>query len=107
MLKLDSHDEALAEAVKRSFKNAISKAHSPIAVIKRISAFTVRHRNQGRLAAMKRHSFTGICEASGASLDRKHAHLDELEPEIGYSGQVRWVCPRANNSGTFSCGVCR
>jgi hypothetical protein len=32
--------------------------------------------------------------------------LDELEPEKGYEGRVRWVCPKANNSGRHSCGKC-
>lgn len=107
MLKLDSHDEALAEAAKRSIKRAIAAAHKPVAVTKRISAFATRQRNQGRSAAMKRHPFSGVCEASGAPLDPKHAQLDEVEPELGYRGRVRWVCPRANNSGKMSCGVCK
>lgn len=106
MLKLDSHDEKLVEEVRRKIGRAVSAAHAPSAVVKRISVLTTRHRNRGRLAAMKRHPFNGVCEASGAPLDRKHACLDELEPERGYDGRVRWVCPRANNSGTYSCGVC-
>ena len=107
MLNLDSHDAKLVEAVKRSITNALSKAHARAAVIKRVFAFAGRHRNNGRLAAMRRHPFKGICEASGKALERQHAHLDELQPELGYSGRVRWVCPRANNSGKFSCGGCK
>lgn len=106
MLTLDNHDEELVKAAKSAIEAAIGAAHSPLAVIKRISVFAVRHRNQGRRAAMKRHPFMGFCEASGQTLERKHAHLDELEPELGYSGRVRWTCPRANNSGTHSCGKC-
>ena len=30
--------------------------------------------------------------------------LDELEPEKGYRGKVRRVCPKCNNSGNRSCG---
>lgn len=106
MLKLDAHDEALVKAAKVAIEQAISTAHQPVAVTKRISSFVTRHRNAGRSAAIKSHPFKGICEASGHELDRRHAHLDELDPELGYSGKVRWVCPRANNSGTFSCGGC-
>jgi hypothetical protein len=106
MLTLDPHDEALVSAAKAAIEEAIASAHVPVAVIKRIVAFTVRHRNRGRADAIKRHPFKGICEASGKPLDRSHAHLDELEPELGYAGKVRWVCPRANNSGKYSCGGC-
>ena len=55
---------------------------------------------------MKRHPFRGICEASGKPLDKVYAVLDECEPEKGYSGKVRWVCQKANNSGKHSCGFC-
>lgn len=106
MLKLNSHDEALVNAAIEAIKAAKSQAHTPVAVIKKIGAFVMRQRNRGRDAAIRKHPFTGICEASGAPLDRKHAHLDEIEPELGYSGPVRWVCPKANNSGRFSCGNC-
>jgi hypothetical protein len=37
---------------------------------------------------------------------REDAVLDEMEPEKGYSGPVRWVCHKANNSGKRSCGGC-
>ena len=107
MLTLDPHDEALVAAARDAIDRAIAEAHTPVAVIKRISVLAVRHRNRGRRDAMKRHPFGGVCEASGAPLDIEHAHLDELEPELGYTGRVRWVCPRANNSGRYSCGVCK
>ena len=41
------------------------------------------------------------------AISNAHAHLDELEPEKGYAGRLRWVCQRANNSGKHSCGVCK
>ena len=66
----------------------------------------IRHRNQGRRLAMKRHPFKGVCEVSRHPLERKHAHLDEMQSELGYSGEVRWTCPKANNSGPHSCGKC-
>ena len=78
----------------------------PNAVAKRISAVAVRHRNRGRSAAIKRYPFKGICEASGLPLSDGDKVLDELEPEKGYAGKVRWVCPKANNSGKRSCGGC-
>lgn len=106
MLTLNAHDEELVAVAKAAIEKAIAAAHVPVAVTKRISAFAVRHRNRGRTAAIRRHKFNGVCEASGKPLDRRHAHLDEIEPELGYAGKVRWVCPRANNSGTFSCGGC-
>ena len=106
MLTLDKHDQALVEKVRASIKKAITDAHLPVAVVKRIVSIAVNHRNIGRDAAIARHPFRGVCEASGLPLDRKHAHLDEMEPEIGYAGKVRWVCPRANNSGKHSCGGC-
>lgn len=106
MIELDDHDAALVALVRAAMDNAIENAHRPSAVAKRITTLAVRHRNRGRAAAIKRHSFPGICEASGRPLDFQHAHLDELEPEIGYAGEVRWVCQRANNSGKHSCGAC-
>lgn len=106
MLKLDKHDEALVLRAKAAFAKAMSGAHNKVAVTKRIAVFAVRHRNKGRKAAIRRHPFNGNCEASGKPLDRRHAHLDEVQPELGYAGRVRWVCPKANNSGRFSCGKC-
>jgi hypothetical protein len=76
-------------------------------VAKKIFSEAARHRNKGRKTAAKNHPFQGICEAGGGSLDEKDAVLDELEPEKGYQGRVRWVCPKANNSGKRSCGKCR
>ncbi len=46
----------------------------------------------------------GVCEAHKRPLDSRDKVLDELEPEKGYTGKVRWVCPKANNSGSRSCG---
>lgn len=106
-LELDEHDSALVVAVKAVLDSAILNAHRPSAVAKRVTTLAVRYRNRGRDMAMKRHPFQGVCEASGAQLDRDHAVLDELEPELGYAGKVRWVCHRANNSGRHSCGVCK
>jgi len=106
MLKLDTHDEALVEKAKTAIAKAIASAHSPVAVAKRITVFAVRKRNRGRAAAIKRYPFKGICEASNSHLDAEHAVLDELQPELGYSGLLRWVCHKANNSGKSSCGKC-
>lgn len=106
MLILDEHDQALVEVARASIKKAMTDAHMPVAVVKRIVSIAVNHRNAGRAAAITRHPFKGVCEASGLPLDRNHAHLDEMEPELGYEGKVRWVCPRANNSGKHSCGGC-
>lgn len=107
MLHLDDHDLALVELVRAVMDKAVLRAHMRSAVAKRITALAVRHRNSGRKAAMKRHPFAGVCEESGHPLEYVHANLDELEPERGYDGRVRWVCQRANNSGKHSCGVCK
>jgi hypothetical protein len=106
-LKLDPHDQALVATVRSAMMKAISTAHMPVAVAKRISVLATGQRNRGRDAARKRHPFKGICEASGMPLEEKHAELDEMEPELGYVGKLRWVCSRANNSGTHSCGPCK
>lgn len=105
-LKLDMHDQAIVAAVREVMMKAISTAHMPIAVAKRISVLATAQRNRGRIAAKKRHPFKGICEASGMPLDEKHAELDEVDAELGYEGRLRWVCSRANNSGKHSCGGC-
>jgi hypothetical protein len=105
-LKLDTHDEAIVAAVWEEMKKAISTAHRPVAVTKRIVALAVRERNRGRLAAIKKHPSNGVCEKSGRPLDWEHAVLDEMEPELGFTGKLQWVCARANNSGKHSCGGC-
>lgn len=105
-IQLDIHDAALAEIVCATIRTAITQANMPSAVAKRIAAVAVRHRNRGRNAAIKQHPFRGICEASGLPLSESDKVLDELEPEKGYAGKVRWVCPKANNSGKRSCGGC-
>ncbi len=106
-LKLDAHDTALVTLVKATLDAAIASAHAPSAVAKRLHSLAARHRMKGRAAAMKRHPFNNVCEASGAPLDKKYAQLDELDPEKGYAGRLRWVCSVANNSGRHSCGVCQ
>ena len=106
-LKLDTYDEALAARIVAAMKEGILTAHNPVAVAKRIAVQAVKLRNPGRIAAIKRHPFKGICEVSGLSLSKDLAVLDEVEPEKGYEGDVRWVCQRANNSGKHSCGGCR
>lgn len=103
-IQLDSHDAALVEVVRTAIRTAVAEANKPSAVSKRITSEAVRHRNRGRIAAIKRYPFQGICEASGRKLDDRDKVLDELEPEKGYAGEVRWVCPKANNSGKRSCG---
>jgi hypothetical protein len=105
-IKLNSHDAALTAIVCETIRTAIAQANMPSAVAKRIAAVAVRHRNRGRAAAIKRYPFRGICEASGLPLSDTDKVLDELEPEMGYEGKVRWVCPKANNSGKRSCGGC-
>ena len=106
MLKLDINNELLITEAKAAIEQAIASAPVPVAVTKRISAFAVRHRNRGRDAAIRHHQFEGMCEASSKPLHRRNTHLDELELGLGYAGKVRWVCPRVNNSGTFSFGGC-
>jgi len=106
-LQLDEHDQALVEVVRAAMDAAVLGAHAPSAAAKRLTVLAVRHRNRGRAEAKKRHPFAGVCEASGLPLNFEHAHLDELQPELGYAGQVRWVCQRANNSGKHSCGACK
>src|SRR5262249_19004904 len=103
VLQLDGHDQALVEVVRQAMEAALRQAHTPTAVAKRVAVLAVRQRNKGRSAAKKRHPFAGICEASGQPLAAEHADLDELDPELGYAGRVRWVCKRANNSGKHSC----
>ena len=95
MPMLDPHDEALVGTLKDAISEAIAAAH------KRSQAEKPR-----TLRGQRRHPFKGICEASGRPLDPKLAVLDELEPELGYDGKLRWVCPKANNSGSYSCGSC-
>jgi 3-deoxy-D-manno-octulosonate 8-phosphate phosphatase KdsC-like HAD superfamily phosphatase len=82
-LKLDAHDEAIVATVQAEMKKAILTAHGPVAVAKRIGALGIRQRNHGRLAAIKRYPFKGICEASGMPLARELVVLDEVEPERG------------------------
>lgn len=89
-----------------SIETAFKKANMPAAVAKRITVVAVRYRNKGKAAAIRRHPFRGICEASGRHLKKEDAHLDELNSEKGYDEKVRWVCPKANNSGRRSCGKC-
>jgi hypothetical protein len=106
-LKLDEHDAALVATVKAALDAAILSAHNPVAIAKRIHSLAARHRMKGRQAAIKRHPFAGVCEVSGQPLERSHAQLDELDPELGYTGRVRWVCPKANHNGHYSCGGCK
>ena len=106
MLILDDHDKVLVELARKAIRDAVASAHQPSAVTKRIVAEAAKHRNRGRLAAIKRYPFRGICEASGKPLEKQDAVLDEREPEKGYAGKLRWVCQKANNSGKRSCGFC-
>ena len=104
MIKLDEHDAALFAAVIAEFRKAISSAHSRSAVAKRVVAVTVRERNRGRAAAIRRHPFKGICEASGLSLDVRDKALDELE--AGWRAARSDPGHKGNNSGLRSCGGC-
>ena len=106
VLILDEHDQAIVTAVFVAIRNAVLTAHNPVAPTKRIGALATGLRNIGQGAAIKRYPFKAICEASGMPLDQNPAQLDEMEPELGYSGKLRWVCQRANNSGKHTCGGC-
>ena len=105
-IPLKEKDRRLVEKAKNAIKVAYESAEEPPAVAKSITSYAVKYRNRGRNVAKGRYSFRGICEASGKPLERQDAHLDELEPKKGYGGKVRWVCPKANNSGKRSCGGC-
>jgi hypothetical protein len=104
-LKLSKSDEKIANKVIAEIHKAYERAHRPVVVVKRIASVATRYRNIGRLAAIRRHPFRGVCESSGRRLARKDARLDELTP-AGHFGKVRWVCDKANNSGRRSCGKC-
>jgi hypothetical protein len=106
-LELDVNDEALVERVLAVIDEAVQKAHQPDALAKHIIALAARYRDRGRTTAMKLHRFEGVCEATGLPLDRKHAILEDLEPQHGYVGRVRWVCQRAHDGGKHSCGGCK
>jgi len=103
-LKISKHDETICRIVREVIRVAVRNAKMPSAVAKRITTVAVRHRNQGRKAAINSHPFNGICEETGKKLNPIDKVLDELEPEKGYKGKVRWVCPKCNNSGKHSCG---
>lgn len=105
-LILDEHDEVLVAKVRSSIHKVLAAAHARVAVTKRIHVLTTRERNRGRAAAIRRTPFRGICEASGLPLDPQQKRLDEIDPELGYAGRLRWVCPKANNDGKHSCGGC-
>jgi hypothetical protein len=106
MIRLSKHDRTLADIVQTVIEAALAEGEYPVALAKRIAAISTRHRNRGRVVARRQQPFQGICEASGLPLSIEDAVLDEIEPERGYAGRVRWVCPRANNSGRHSCGGC-
>jgi hypothetical protein len=106
-LKLSQHDETLANAARNAIDEAISKAENPIAVAKRIVVRAVQHRNKGRKSIEKKYPFNGICEISGLPLKKEIASLDEIESEKGFIlGNVRWICQKANNDGSGTCGDC-
>jgi hypothetical protein len=105
-LILDDHDTALAAQARKAIRVAVDSAHQPSAVAKKITVYAVRQRNRGRVAARKNQQFLGICEESGRPLQKKDAVLDEVHAEKGYGGKLRWVCAKANHSGTHSCGGC-
>jgi hypothetical protein len=105
-IKLNDNDSKLVRKARSIIKEAYESAYKPAAVARSIASYAVKFRNRGRPEAIKRHPFEGICEASGKPLDDRDKVLDELEPEKGYRGEVRWVCPKANNSGRRSCGGC-
>ena len=106
VIHLNNNDKNLVEKAKATIKEVYESAHAPAAVAKSIVSHAMRYRNKGRREAIKDHPFMGICEASGKPLASEDKCLDELEPETGYSSRVRWVCPKANNSGKRSCSGC-
>jgi hypothetical protein len=103
-LTLSKHDRDLVDFVREVLSMAVKKAERPSAVAKKIVSEAMKHRNKGRLAAMRSHPFTGVCEVTRKPLDPRDKVLDELEPEKGYEGKVRWACPKCNGSGKRSCG---
>ncbi|MFA6304364.1 MAG: hypothetical protein WCV73_02315 [Patescibacteria group bacterium] len=104
---LDKHDEALTDFIRTAIDKVIAKAHMPSGVAKRIVSRAVYHRNMGRKAAIANYPFSGICEVSGLPIDDSIKSLDEIEGAKGYvSGNLRWVCQKANNNGTGTCGKC-
>mgnify|MGYP001439620210 CR=1 FL=1 len=105
-IQVDSHDAALIEGVRASIRAAIAAAHKPAAVAKKIGNIATNVGMKGRDTAIKGHPFQGFCEASGLPLDDCHKELDELDPELGYFGRVRWVCRKAHTGYGHSCGAC-
>jgi hypothetical protein len=103
---LDQHDESLVNAALAAMRIAFDGAHRSAAVARRISVVATGYRNRGRAAARRRYPFKDRCEASGLPLALQDADLDERETELGYLGELRWVCKKANNSGKRSCGGC-
>jgi hypothetical protein len=83
MLKVDAYDQGLIDIAVAAMRTAIKAAHSPVGVAKRLVTVAVKHRNRGRLAAIKRHPFLGHCEASGLVIEKHDAVLDEMDPEKG------------------------
>jgi hypothetical protein len=90
-LLLDEYDQAIVAALQVAMQDEILSAHNPVAVTKRISVLATAQRNRGRKAAKRGYPFKGICEASGLPLDENNAELDEMEPELGCAGKLRWV----------------
>jgi hypothetical protein len=105
-LPLDEHDKALVAKVAAMMDQAIASAHEPVLVTKGIVSQAMRRRNKGRTRAIREHPFQGICEVHGLPLAKELSCLDEIDPGRGFEkGNVRWVCPKANNSGLYSCGA--
>lgn len=105
-IQLDAHDEELVAEVEKLISAAYSKANKPAGVARRIAVISVRFRNKGRAKARKHTPFDGKCAASGLFLEQKYAVLDEMDNNLGYEGELRWVCQKKNNSGNHSCGGC-
>src|SRR5260370_18052185 len=104
-LKLDAHDTALVTLVKATLDAAIASAHAPSAVAKRLHSLAARHRMKGRAAAMKRHPFNNVCEASGAPIAKKYPQRDQLDPEKGDACRPRWGCSGATYTGPPTSGA--
>src|SRR5271168_2726553 len=103
-LNLDEHDRAFVAHVQSALLSAFAAAHAHAAVAKRISVLATAQKNKSRREAIRRNPFP--CDCGGPPLEKEHAELEQLQPELGYAGKLRWVCQRINNGGKHSCGSC-
>ena len=100
-----NQDEALVEVLKATLRTGFANAEEPAWVVRTIRDHLEKQRCRGRTAAIRSHPFSGICECSGQPMDPKDRILDDREAEKGFSGKVRWGCPKCLGKGLRSCGV--